>query len=246
MIISIIRSTIFNIFYVFWTIAAGTVAIPALLGPWHWSVTVGRLWGRGLVRAASILCGITWRVEGLENLPKGPCIVACKHQSAWETLFLPMILYRAAFVLKKELLSVPFVGWYMRHGRMISIDRSAGASALKLMLRQADQAVADGRPVIIFPEGTRTAPGVDAPYHPGVAALYNRLGDKAPVVPVALNSGVFWPRNAFLKKPGEIVVRILPPLPPGLDRRAFGEALKETVDRESNALLPGADSSSAK
>src|SRR5690606_21388864 len=146
-------------------------------------------------------------------------IVAAKHQSAWDTMAFYWVLDDAAYVLKKELLSIPLYGWCARKARMIGVDRSGGAKALRAMVEQAQNCLAEGRPIVIFPEGTRTAPGRRSAYHPGIAALYTRLG--VPVVPVALNSGLFWGRRSFIKQPGRIVVQFLPPIPPGLERRAF-------------------------
>lgn len=231
-----LRSVVYNVFYVTWTVLVGGIGLPAMLKPGRLSFAIPRLWCRGLVWGARILCGIRWRVEGLENLPQGPCILASKHQSAWETLFLPMLVPAPAFILKKELLSIPFVGWFMAKTGMIAVDRKAGAAALKLMLRGAEQAIADGRQIIIFPEGTRVAVSDSRPYHPGITALYGRFSGQVPVVPVALNSGLMWGRNSFLKRPGEVVVRILPPLPEGMDKKVFTSQLQTLIDGESQQL----------
>jgi 1-acyl-sn-glycerol-3-phosphate acyltransferase len=137
-------------------------------------------------------------------------------------------------VLKRELLHIPMFGWYMRKVGMIAVDRSRGASALKQMVREAQATFAAGRSIAIFPEGTRTAPGEHKPYQPGVAALYTQLG--VPVVPIALNSGLFWGRKAFLKKPGTITLQILPAIPPGLDRKTFMKRLESSIEDASKAL----------
>ena len=235
-VVSALRSVIYNIFYVFWTILIGSLGIPTLLVPGTRTFAVPHLWCRGLVWGARIMLGIRWRVEGLEHLPQGPFILASKHQSAWETLFLPMLVEKPVFVLKKELLSIPFVGWHMAKTGMIAVDRKAGASAMKTMLRGAEQAFAEGRQMIIFPEGTRVPVGETRPFQPGVAALYARFGDRVPLVPVALNSGLVWGRNSFLKSPGEVVVRIMPPIPGGLDKKVFTQQLQDLIEGESDRL----------
>lgn len=233
---SLLRSVLYNIHYVLWTILVAGLCLPTLLRPGKVSFAVPHLWCRGLVWGARLICGIRWRVEGLENLPKGPVILISKHQSAWETLFLPMLVPKPVFILKKELLSIPFVGWYMAKTGMIAVDRKAGASAMKTMLRGADGAMEEGRQIIIFPEGTRVAVGSNHDYQPGVAALYARFGGRIPMIPVALNTGLVWGRNSFIKRPGMVVVRIMPPLEPGLDKKAFTAHLKTLIDGESDRL----------
>lgn len=239
-VVSLLRSVVYNIFYVLWTIGVGSLGIPTLFVPGRRSFAVPHLWCRGLVWGGRILLGIRWRVEGLENLPQGAFILASKHQSAWETLFLPMLVPKPVFVLKKELLSIPFVGWHMAKTGMIAVDRKAGASAMKTMLRGAETAFAEGRQLIIFPEGTRVPVHETPAFQPGAAALYARFGDRVPVIPVALNSGLVWGRNSFLKSPGEVVVRILPAIPPGLDKKTFSERLQEVINGESAKLCDGA------
>ena len=147
-----------------------------------------------------VTCRITHRVNGLENRPAGPVILACKHQSSWETLAFHRLFPNAATVLKRELLYIPVVGWAMARAGNIAVERGDGAKALRSLLRQAKAAVAEGRSILIYPEGTRTPVGASLPYHAGTAALYRQLG--VPVVPVALNSGVFWGRRKFIKWPG--------------------------------------------
>jgi 1-acyl-sn-glycerol-3-phosphate acyltransferase len=149
-------------------------------------------------------------------------------------LFLSCYLNYPAFVLKRELLSIPLFGWYLRKVGMIAVDRAAGASALRNMARQASEAFAEGRSILIFPEGTRVPPGESRPYHPGVAALYTQL--KVPVVPVALNSGLFWGRRSFVKRPGTVTVQFLPPIPPGLDRKAFMRELESRIEAAAMVL----------
>ncbi len=158
-----------------------------------------------------------------------------KHQSAWDTLAVPVLFGDVGIVIKRELLWIPCYGWYARKAGMIPVDRGAGAAALRGMLGRARAVMAEGRPIVIFPEGTRTAVGTRRPYHPGVAALYTQLD--LPVVPVALNSGLFWPRRSFLKRPGRIVVEALAPLPPGLERKAFLAELQSRIETATERLI---------
>ncbi|HEX9569826.1 MAG TPA: lysophospholipid acyltransferase family protein, partial [Rhodospirillales bacterium] len=183
------------------------------------------------------LAGIGYEVRGRERLPEPPCILAVKHQSAWDTLIWHLIADDPAIVMKRELLALPIYGAYCRKTEMIAVDRKAGASAMRAMLEAARAAAAAGRPIVIFPQGTRTAPGTPtaaAPYLPGVSALYRGLG--LPVVPVALNSGLFWPRRSFLRRPGRIVLEYLEPIPPGLPRAAFMAELEGRIETATRRL----------
>jgi 1-acyl-sn-glycerol-3-phosphate acyltransferase len=157
-----------------------------------------------------------------------------KHQSAWDTLILPVVLHDPAIVLKRELLWVPIYGWYAARAGSIAIDRGGRAAALRRMVARARASVAEGRPVVIFPEGTRTAPGRHLPYQPGVAALYQALG--LPLVPAAVNSGLFWGRRSFLKRPGRITLAFLDPIPPGLPRRRLMPELESRIETATAAL----------
>ena len=230
-----LRSLLFLIWFFGLTGVMAILGLPILpLGPRAMGA-YANLWIRAMLFGARIICGLNYRVEGLEQVPAGGVIIAAKHQSAFETLILPFIFPRACFVLKKELLAIPIFGWYLKATQQIAVDRTAGASAMKQMIAQAKAAAAQGRKIIIFPEGTRTAPGESRAYHPGVAALYKQL--EIPVVPVALNSGLFWKRNAFLKEPGTVVLRLLPAIAPGQDPRSFLSDLKEKIESESQKLL---------
>ena len=186
---------------------------------------VVHLWLRQMAWLENHIGGITYRVVGSAYVPAGACIIACKHQSAWETLKLHLLFSDPAIVLKEELLNIPLWGWYLRRVGMIPIDRAGYTKALSSMMLAAHKAVAAGRKIVIFPQGTRIAPGVTKPYKSGVVALYQELN--LPIVPMALNSGLFWPKNGFLKKPGTITVEFLPPILPGLPREAMMERLKE-------------------
>ncbi|MEX2298054.1 MAG: lysophospholipid acyltransferase family protein [Dongiaceae bacterium] len=229
-----LRSLLFNFGFYGWT--ALMVIAGIFLLPFRWQAmhVVGRLWARGTMALLRIIIGLDWRIEGAENIAAGPAIYASKHQSTWDTLIFALLLRNPAYVLKRELLWIPLFGQLLARSRPIGVDRSAGAAALRAMLADAERAAAAGRPIVIFPEGTRTAPGENRPYHPGIAALYHRLG--LPVVPIALDSGVYWGRRRFEKRPGRITIAALPAIAPGLDRRAFMVELERRIEGRSRAL----------
>lgn len=192
-------------------------------------------WTRFAQGGIRMIVGLRFDVRGRQNLPEGPCILASKHQSAWDTMVFLWLFPRPVYIVKQELLSIPVWGWCARRCGHIPVDRAGGAGALKRMVRDTCAALADGRHVIIFPEGTRMAPGEKRPYHPGIAALYGQVA--VPVVPVALNSGVFWGRRSFHKRSGTIVVEFLPAIPPGLERKAFVRELQTCIEETSDRLL---------
>lgn len=229
-----LRSLLFNLLFFGLTTVLAFLYLPFLLLPRKAMVAGARFWIRLMLFFLKVAAGLDHQFVGLERLPKGPFMVAAKHQSAWDTLIFHLLLSDPAFILKRELLKIPLFGWYLSHHGMIAIDRGAGAGALKKMLREASKAVARGSTPIIFPEGTRTAPGEAKPYHPGVAALYADL--KVPVVPIALNSGLYWQRNGFMKRAGKITLEVLEPIEPGQDRRAFLETLKNRIEESCQRL----------
>jgi 1-acyl-sn-glycerol-3-phosphate acyltransferase len=229
-----LRSLLFNLLFFGWTAVILLICLPALpfgVAAVHW---VGRLWVRVTLALLAVTVGLRHRIIGLENLPDGPAIVAPKHQSTWDTLIFALPLRLPAYVLKRELMRIPLFGLYLARAGMIPVDRAGGGGALKQMVAGARAAVAAGRHLLIYPEGTRTAPGEQRAYHPGVAALYGQLD--LPVVPVALNTGLFWGRRAFLKRPGIITVEFLPPIPPGLPRKQFMAELKARIESATDRL----------
>lgn len=228
------RALLFNTLYLLWTALMHIICLPLLLASASVVHAAGKLWIAGSLWLLKVCVGLTVREIGAENIPAEPALFAAKHQSAWETLYLSWRLNHPAFVLKKELLLIPLFGWFLARAGMIAIDRSGKAAALKQMVADAKAVLAQNRPVIIFPEGTRVAPGVRRPYQPGIAALYNQLG--VPVVPVALNSGLFWGRKAILKKPGVITIEYLPAIPPGLDRKTFMRELESRIEGAAERL----------
>jgi 1-acyl-sn-glycerol-3-phosphate acyltransferase len=230
-----LRALLFNLGFYLWTLALGVLGLPVLLGPRRWSMALGRLWARGTMAILRWTVGLSWEVRGAEHLPPGGAIIAMKHQSAWDTLVLPLIFPDPAVVLKRELLWIPLYGWYAGRAAAIPVDRSAGAAALRRMVAAAGAPARAGRHLVIFPEGTRTQVGQHRPYQPGVAALYRQLG--LPLVPVAVNSGLFWGRRAFLKKPGRIIAEILPAIPAGQDRRTALAELEHRIEAATERLV---------
>ncbi len=195
-----------------------------------------KFWLSGVAWVEKWLCGLRFRVLGRQNLPTtGAYIVASKHQSAWETFKMHVLLHDPAVVLKRELLRIPLVGWYMKLSGSIPIDRGSAAKAIRKMTATARKAAKEGRPIVIFPEGTRAAVGESRPYKSGIAALYQDLN--LPIVPMALNSGLLWPRNSFIKKRGLITVEFLPPIPPGLPRDEMMRRLREALETATNKLI---------
>ncbi len=229
-----IRAAVFNLLFYAISALMSVVGLPLLLGRWPAISTYSKLWARLNLAILKGVVGLDHRILGEEKRPKGPAVYAVKHQSAWDTLAFNLIVSDPVFVLKRELYFIPLYGLFLYRSGMIGIDRTAGAKALKQIVRDAKDRVSAGRSIVIFPEGTRTAPGAKVPYQPGVAALYRHLD--CPVVPVALNSGLFWGRRSFMKRPGTITISFLDPVPPGLDRRTFMAEIESRIETECQAL----------
>ena len=231
----VVRSLIYQVIFHIWTTIVAIFGLPALILPKPVVWWLSPFWSVMSFRVLRWITRLDYRLEGTEHIDERPIIYASKHQSAWDTMIFPHILENPIVVLKKELLSIPFYGWYLRKYGSISIDRSGGSKALRAMVQQAREAIDSGRPIVVFPEGTRTAPGEHGKYQSGVAALYRELG--VPVVPIALNSGLFWRRRSYIRKPGTIVLRFLPPIPPGLDRRDFMKRLESDIETAQAELV---------
>lgn len=196
---------------------------------------VPRIWGNLTIFLFKFIVGTDSRLEGAENIPKGPCIIAPKHESMWETIMLCKWLDDPSIVLKRELIRIPFFGWFLAKVGMIPIDRGSPLKAMKAVVKGAREKVAEGRQIIIFPEGTRQEPGAEPSYKPGIIPIYSELS--LPVVPIALNSGLYWPRSSLIRYPGTIIVRALPAIEPGLNKRDFLKKLEEVTEKACDDLL---------
>jgi 1-acyl-sn-glycerol-3-phosphate acyltransferase len=229
-----LRSLVFNLAFFLWAFVLGTLGLPLLLAPRRAAAVLGRRWSSGTVWLLRHVVGLEHQFRGLERLPRGACIVAIKHQSAWDAVILSLALDDPVPVVKRELLRLPIYGWYMARAGAIAIDRRAGAAALRRMVEAARPAAAAGRPIVIFPQGTRVAPGARRRYQPGVAALYRALA--LPLVPAAVNSGLFWGRRSFIKRPGRIVLEFLDPIPAGWRRQRLMAELERRIETATAAL----------
>ncbi len=229
-----LRSLAFNVAFFGWTFLLCFGLLWFLLLPKRMLFYGIRFWQKHLSWIERNIGGIHYRIIGFENVPKGACIIAAKHQSAWETCKLHLMFYDPAIVLKEELLRLPVWGWYAKRSGMIPIDRGGRTKTLTRMMEAARQASVDGRKIVIFPQGTRLPPGVRKPYKVGVAALYQEL--QLPIVPMALNSGLFWPKGSFIKKPGLITIEFLPPIPAGLPRTEMMRRLFDKLEAASDRL----------
>ncbi|MDX9689903.1 MAG: 1-acyl-sn-glycerol-3-phosphate acyltransferase [Proteobacteria bacterium] len=229
-----VRSLIFNFVFLFWTLVPTILFIWVIFLPHDKLIRVIRFWQSSVTFFERTIIGLDYRVIGWENVPEGACIIAAKHQSAWETCKLNVLFYDPSIVLKKELMRVPVWGWYAKASGLIPVDRKGGAKALALMMKAAQRSVAQGRKIVIFPQGTRVKPGQHKPYKVGVAALYQELN--VPIVPMAVNSGLFWPKNSFIKKPGVATIEFLPAIPAGLSRSAVMRRLEDALETASNRL----------
>ncbi len=209
------------------------VCLPLLLAPREWAMAATRLWARVSLRALRFLCGVRIEVRGAP--PQGPALIAAKHQSMLDTIAPLLVLSDPAYVLKRELLRLPFYGWYAAKSDMLPVDREGGSSALRNLVHAARERLADGRQLVIFPEGTRQLPGAAPDYKPGVAGLYRELG--LPCVPLATNSGLHWPAHGWLRRPGTVVFEFLPPVPAGLKRASFMAVLEDVLEAGTDRLL---------
>jgi 1-acyl-sn-glycerol-3-phosphate acyltransferase len=231
-----VRSIIFNIVFYVFTVTMVLVTLPVFVfASEKMTERTCRLWGSiGLFLLRTIV-GTRLEIRGAENIPPGGVIVASKHQSMFETFALFMPLERTTYVMKQELARIPLWGWYAKRAGMIMLQRDQGASALRKLVTAVRTAIKKERQVIIFPEGTRQPPGASPDYKGGIAHLYRMSG--APAVPVALNSGLFWPRRRFTRYPGTIIFEFLPPIMPGLKSRDFIEQLQTRIETASDRLL---------
>jgi 1-acyl-sn-glycerol-3-phosphate acyltransferase len=228
---SLIYNVLFYLMLVFWIV----VAIPTFVMPRSSILSIARAWARSSIWLLRVVCKVRVEYRGLEKIPKGPLLVASKHQSMWETFALLQFFDQPLYILKRELTLIPFFGWYLIKAGMIAVDRRAGGRALLKMVRQASEEVRRGRQLIIFPEGTRRPVGAPPQYKPGVAQLYASC--RVNCLPVALNSGLFWPRRTFMRYPGTLVVEFLDPVPPGLARDEFLARISAEIEDATARLV---------
>jgi len=230
-----LRSLIFNIlFYVvflFWSL----VALPTFVMPRSAMLKVAGWWAKSNILLMRAICGIKVEFRGVDKIPKGPLIVASKHQSMWETISLLRFFEAPFFVVKRELKFIPIFGLFIIKTDMVAIDRSKGGRAMLAVMRRAEEEVRHGRQFVIFPEGTRTAPGAPPHYKAGIGLIYADCG--VPVLPVALNSGLFWPRRTFMRYPGTLVVEFLDPIPPGLKRDEFLKRVETVIEEATSRIV---------
>jgi 1-acyl-sn-glycerol-3-phosphate acyltransferase len=235
MVAIFLRSLVYNVLFyallVFWLL----LGIPTVVMP-RWAIlNIAKYWARSSIWLLRVICNTNVEYRGLEKIQAGPLIVASKHQSMWETFALLQFFEQPLFILKRELMWIPVFGLLLKKANMIGIDRKAGGRALLAMTRRAGEAVRRGRQLIIFPEGTRRP--VDAPpsYKTGIAQIYVDCG--VDCQPVALNSGLFWPRRTFMRYPGTLVVEFLDVLPPGMSRREFVARVSTVIEEATNRLV---------
>lgn len=230
-----LRSGVYFLWFVAVSVVIHIAALPTLLMPRRCIVRVSQFWGAALLWGLKVIAGLKYEIRG--EIPRGRVLIAAKHMSMWDTLALYMILNDTVVVLKKELKSIPFYGWYAAHAGMIFINRQGHAGAVRKMAEEARAIVAgEGRTLVIFPEGHRKRPH-DAPeYKAGISILYGQMG--VPCVPAALNSGLYWTgKGGFLKMPGTVVLEFLPAIAPGMDRKTFMAELESRIEGASNRLL---------
>ncbi len=241
-----LRSLVFNLAFYANLIVLMILGLPMILGGRHGVFFMARLWGSTSVWLLEKICALRVEYRGLENIPEGGYIIAAKHESFLETFALLKYAPDFAIVLKRQLVFIPLFGLYLVGARQIAIDRARGRNALMQIIAQARPILREGRQVFIYPEGTRRPPGATPRYKFGVAALYTETG--VPCLPVAVNTGLFWGRRGFTRRPGVAVIEYLPPILPGLDRDAFAERLQsaiETACARLNAEAVKADASLA-
>ncbi len=233
----LLRSIVFQILYylsnalqmIFWT-----PVYFFLDRPTAWRIV--RLWAKSHLWLQALVIGSKYEFRGLENIPRGrPFLVASKHQSNWETYTTLLFFDDPSFILKRELMRVPLFGWYMAKMNVVPVDRGKGSEALASMAKNSAPQYHEGRNIVIYPEGTRTKPGAAPKYKYGITHLYDALG--ATILPIALNSGLYWPKGSLLVHPGTIVMEFLPPIEPGMSREEFSGQLQDKIESATTRLL---------
>jgi 1-acyl-sn-glycerol-3-phosphate acyltransferase len=236
-----LRSIVFNVLFYVNTFVWLIIALPTFFMRYTAIVEVAKAWGKVNLLMLRVIVGLDYEIRGREKVPPGAILVASKHQSAWETFALLHLFPDPVFILKRELQWIPIFGWFTIKGRMVPVDRRKGAKALVAMAERARIELALQRQLIIFPEGTRRPAGAEPAYKYGVAHLY--VAEGVPCVPVALNSGLFWPRRSIRRFPGKVLVEFLDPIPPGLGRDEFFVRLQEVVEAATARLIDEANKS---
>jgi 1-acyl-sn-glycerol-3-phosphate acyltransferase len=234
-----VRSVAFNVLFYLNTALWLIAALPTFFMPYRAILAVAKAWGRSNLVLLRVVAGIDFEVRGRAKIPQGAVIVAAKHQSTWETFALLWLFDNPTFIIKRELQWIPIFGWFTIKGRMVPVDRGAGSQALAAMTERARVELAQGRQLIIFPEGTRRPAGAEPRYKFGVAQLYAAEG--VPCVPIALNSGLFWPRRSLRLRPGTVIVEILDPIAPGLDKDVFFKRLQDEIELATARLIAEAN-----
>ncbi|MBZ0215934.1 MAG: 1-acyl-sn-glycerol-3-phosphate acyltransferase [Fimbriimonadaceae bacterium] len=230
----LLRAHIFNLVFYANLIVFMFGSLPLLVAPRKWLVSMLKVWANASMWWHRVIVGTKVEFRNIGRIPDGPLLVASKHQSLWETFALFTIFDDPAIVLKRELMWIPLLGWFCRKLNMIPVDRAEGARSLRHMIARAKEETAKGRQVIIFPEGTRTAPGAAPQYRGGIVLMYQLLG--LPCLPVALNSGWFWPRRKSIRYPGTIIVDILNPIPAGLAKSDFLARIEHDIESSGNKI----------
>ena len=231
----LIRSLVFNVAFYLSFILLMTFGLPTMIISRGSVLVVVRLWARVSLWLLATICGTKVEFRGLHNLPNGAAIIAPKHQSFLETIALIVVLSDFTYILKKELIAIPFFGWWLKASDQIAIDRSKGSGTLVQLQKAVREKLALGRQVVIFPEGTRKPIGAPPAYKTGVAILCADCS--VPCTPVALNAGLFWPRRSMLRPPGTVVIEFLSAIDPGLEKRLFLQALEAAIEPATNALV---------
>ncbi len=229
------RAFAFNIVFYLNLLVQMILALPLFLFPRRYLRVMVFVWCRTSLWWLKILVGTDYEIRGRDNIPDGPVVVAAKHQSFWETFALLPLFADPTIILKRELTWIPLFGWFLIKFGCIAVDRRAGPKALRAMLADAQKAASEGRQIIIFPEGTRKEPGAAPDYKPGIHLIYTRLGTSC--LPIALNSGLFWPRRRPERYAGTILVEILAPIAPGLKRRGFLNRLETDIETTTEHLI---------
>tara|TARA_X000000368_G_C22844142_1_gene629057 strand:+ start:80 stop:778 length:699 start_codon:yes stop_codon:yes gene_type:complete len=230
-----VRSILFYLLLGIWTIIMGILFCPCLLLPSKFLFKPVRAWILGIFILLKYICKITHEIQGIDNIPNHSVLIASKHQSAFETFALFYYLSKAIFIHKKQLFLIPIFGQYLKKINMISINRKGGASAMRLMLKQAKNKLAEGFSIIIFPEGTRKKPGEKSDYRSGFVGLYKEM--KTEILPVAVNSGKYWPKDTFIKNPGNIIIKILPLINSNIERKEILKLVESKIENATNKII---------